>query len=160
MSSIGSPKESYKVGDLVVPDFEQFGPGVTPTVHKITKAPRTAREVNYVADPIAGGRGLKAPAFAFLPFEGTEEEAQEWKRPSLTQVEYLPTPAHGTVVKIGGIPKINPEHLYVVIGDAKKLNNVRVCRLGGVDGRRYWPAIPVQKLTIIPLDRITITPES
>lgn len=160
MTEKATPRASYAVGDLVIPDADQFGGRMTPGVHRITKAPRTAREVNYVTEPVVEGlgRGVRAPAFALLPFEGTEEEAKNYKAPAATVVAFVPTPPAGTIVTVKGIKKIDPDRLYVVQGPAKKLNCARLAALGGIEGDRYWPAIPLSALTVIPLERITVNP--
>jgi hypothetical protein len=152
--------QTFTVGDLVIPDLTMYPASAVRGVYKIEKAPRTAREKNYTARPVNGGRGVKIVAELLTPFTGTEEEARTYQPAATVTFEpYVATPDHGTVVKISGVAKVDPEHLYVVLGDARKPGAVKVTRLGGVDGGRYFPAIPVKMLTVVPLDRITVAPE-
>jgi hypothetical protein len=140
---------TYAVGDLVVPNPDAgWSRSMLGKTYRISKVPVGARGVNYTADASDGGRGLRGPADAFLPADAA---------PTVTAVPvpvYEPTPPVGTVVTVTGVAKINPRDLYVVTAESRKPNCVRLSRLGGGDGSRYWPSIPVRLCTVVPLNEI------
>lgn len=149
---------AHKIGDLVTPDPAAYGPGVRGKVYEIVKVPRTAREVNYTARPQGdpNGRGIKGPAWALLPHDPATTTTTATGVTMVPIPVYVPTPEAGTLVRVTGVPKINPTDLYVVQGDARNAAAaVKIVKLGG-EGGRYWPKIPVARLTVIPVSALTV----
>lgn len=127
---------SHKLGDLVIihPDCD---PADTHKgrIFRITTAPKTSRQVNYIAEPIEGGRGVKGKADVFAPADGEQETAAAEIKP--TEPVYL-----GTVVKLRGKGDAN----FVVIGEQG--GKYRVAKLGG-EGGRYFTGIARAALTVV-----------
>lgn len=135
---------TFARGDEVTADPALFGPGVAGIVYVIEKVPTGARGVNYVARPKGNptGRGVRAPGYALRPYDPATDPAP---RPV---IECLPTPTLGSVVTVTGMRQEADGTLFVVLGDAKKPNAVRLVRLGGDNGR-YYPSIHVSRLTVV-----------
>jgi hypothetical protein len=65
----------------------------------------------------------------------------------------------GRLVRISGVPKIRPTDYYVVLGQAvRALDAVKVVKLGGESGGRYWPKLPERLCTPVDLAAILIEP--
>jgi len=138
---------SLAVGDKVTIEPGNYPASVSTTqVFEITKVPRTAREFNYTAVPVGGGRGVRGPAYVFKPFDGTV--------PAPAALPYESPLDLGVVVRVKGVPKINPTDLYVVFGTARDLGN-KLVKLGG-DGNRYWRSIPTSKCEVVDVATITV----
>ncbi|WP_448812133.1 hypothetical protein [Agromyces bauzanensis] len=137
-----TPRRALSVGDKVTIAPGLFPASVSTTqVFEITKVPTRANEVNYVASPVDGGRGVRAQAFAFIPFEG-EAEAPE----VAGRREFAVPLTMGTVVTVTH-PQFNPDDLYVVLAAARDGGN-RLTRLGG-ENDRYWKSIPTGLCTVV-----------
>lgn len=135
---------TFAIGDEVTADPALFGPGVAGIVYVIEKVPTGARGVNYVARPKGNphGRGVRAPGYALRPYDPTTDPAP------VAVIPYLPSPVLGSVVTVTGMRDEADGTLFVVLGEAKKPNAVRVARLGGDNGR-YYPAVPIAVLTVV-----------
>lgn len=153
MTTTESLTRTFAIGDEVTADPALFGAGVAGIVYVIAKVPVGARGVNYVARPKGNptGRGVKGPAYALRPYDPTAPAA------AATVIPYIPTPEMGTVVTVTGLRDEKDGALFVVLGDAKKPNAVRLVRLGGDNGR-YYPAIPVTRVTVVDPARIVVKP--
>lgn len=149
MSLIDTETRAFTKGDRVViaPDFARAkDKGV---VYVIEKEPVGARGVNYVAQPLAGGQGVKAPGYMFVP--ATEDQ--------IARAEALApegkTPEIGSVVSV---KHPGMDGFFVVLGVAtRKAGCFKIARLGG-DGGRYYSSIPGSLMTVI--DPATITVQS
>lgn len=130
---------TLNVGDKVTVAAGMFASVSPSQVFEIVKAPRTAREVNYTAQPIGGGRGVRGPAYVFVPFDGTEPTT-----PTATTEPWVAPLGIGVVVTVNH-PKFNANDLYVVLGVSSKGGN-KIAKLGG-DNDRYWPSISPSLLT-------------
>lgn len=136
-------------GDLVTADPALFGPSVHGTVFKVTGVPQGARGVNYTAKPVdpetgefTGGRGLKGRGDSLVAYDPANP-------PSKHGVPLVLTPPMGSVVTVR-LRNIDPATLFVVLGDARQANCVKLVRLGGDNGR-YYPRVPVSTVTVVPL---------
>lgn len=153
MTNTESLTRTFAIGDEVTADPALFGAWVAGIVYVIEKVPTGARGVNYVAKPKGNptGRGVRCPAYALRPYDPTAPAA------TATMIPYMPTPEMGAVVTVADLRDEKDGALFVVLGDAKKPNAVRLVRLGGDNGR-YYPAIPVSRVTVVDPARITVTP--
>lgn len=139
--------KTYKVGDLVVPDPAFWGDKAS-GVYEVTKAPTRANEKNYVAKPVdaegnpQGGRGIRGPAYALNPYTPGQDT------PNVTRIPLVATPPMGAVVKVT-LPNVNPETLFVVLGDGRQPNTVRLAYLGGHPEGRYYPKMPVAVCAVV-----------
>lgn len=130
----------FQIGDIVRlnPDA-----GWTETslhvLYEVTKVPSGSRQVNYQVTPLGGGRGAKGPANAFLSAGGHIA-------PSSTYPDYVPAPTMGSVVTTTA-HGVKPGN-YVVLGEARKPNHVKLVKLGGDNGR-YYPAVPTRSCTAV-----------
>jgi hypothetical protein len=133
---------TFHPGDRVTisPDAG-FGPSVDlSAVYVIRTVPRGANGVNYTADPEQGGRGVRAPGYAFVAFDGTPPAKH-------APIASVPSIEAGNIVTVKH-PKIAAGQLYVVLGPARKAGGTKIVKLGG-DGGRYWPSMPTRLLTVI-----------
>lgn len=138
---------TFNTGDLVTLDPAHF-PGLTGRVFQIEKVPAGARGVNYIAQPVDGiGRGVKAPAYCFTAYDPDAPAVP------VALPDYTPAPSPGTVVRVTGIAKIDPNTLYVVLGEARQINHTKLVKMGGDNGR-YWPRIPTARLTVLSLTEV------
>lgn len=118
-------------------------------VYVIEKEPVGARGVNYVAQPMTGGQGVKAPGYMFAP----ATEAQIARAETL--VPQGAAPETGSVVRV---KQAGMDGLYVVLGAAaRKAGCFKITRLGGDDGR-YYASVPGSLLTVIDPSTITVQP--
>lgn len=141
---------TFNVGDLVIVDPAANWPYSTRgIVYRITQVPTGARGVNYLAKPKdnPAAPGIRGRSDSLLPWSEGETTTP------VHLIEYKPLPVMGAVVRVSGFDKINPNDLYVVMGPAKRPNCVRLVLLGGNDDR-YFTAIPVDRLTIVPRENI------
>lgn len=146
--------KTFKVGDYVTVDPNAgFAAHFNGVLFRITKEPVGARGVNYIAERADGvqGRGIKGPASALLPADPDAPRKSAYEV-LVEQIEA--TPNVGTVVTVSNVAKINPRHLYVVTAESRKPGCVRLSKLGGGDGSRYWPSIPVANITVVPLSEV------
>lgn len=151
MSETTTRPASYKVGDVVVVDGIGWPAQYRGRAFRITKVPVGARGVNYTAEPVDGsGRGIKAAAYQLLP----NGHPTEVNLPPTVLPAYVPLPEVGAVVAVKGIRNLDAHTLYVVQGAARNhFDAVKLVRLGG-EGGRYWPAIPVKNVEVIPVSEI------
>lgn len=150
--------ETFKVGDLVTTSQAHYSSVRPGDVFKVEKAPTGARQVNYIVKPvdpatgdlIPGARGLKGPAYVFTKYDPANPPA------AVETVAFVPVPVAGTAVTVSGLPKINPDDLYIVMGYGSRDACAKLVKLHG-DGGRYWPNVPVAALTVVEREQITFT---
>lgn len=134
---------AWNVGDLVIASPDSgFPSNVLGRVHVVTEVPKTARGINYTAKPRNDphARGLRGPAHVFKAWDPADA--------AQTAVEVPLPPDVGAVVTVDYV-KIDPNDLYVVLGDSRGHPDcVKIARLGG-DGGTFWPRIPVRMLTVV-----------
>ena len=151
MSTTTTAPQTFAVGDLVTTEPDFFPTIRVGTVFKIEKAPRTAREKNYVAKPanpetgevIPGARGVRAPAYALRAYDPANPT-------TAGEIPFIPTPDTGAVFEVNGHPKIEDGTLFVSWGPGSKDNSVKAAKLGGDNGG-YWPSINLRFVTEVPL---------
>ena len=117
------------VGDRVLVNH----PGYDGRMFVVEKLPTGAREVNAVVRDPNTRQGLRVRPSVLLP-EGTE-------RP---EPDFTYAPPTGTVVTVEGSGKIDPRVYYVVLKPGH--DTASIARLGGSDGDRYYPKVPVRWL--------------
>lgn len=138
----------FKMGDVVTVAPGVFAERVSTMLpYEITKVPTRSNEVNYVATPKGGGRGVRAPAYAFVKFEGGYNEAAVQRA-----VAYEIPLDQGVVVTVNH-PKLGT-HLYVCTGTSRDGRTNRLVKLGG-DGGRYW-RIPTRLCTVVDVELLKV----
>lgn len=126
---------THNLGDLVViaPDCDPTGRH-NGRIFRITKAPRISREVNYTAEPVAGGRDVKGAADVFAP-------AGDTPMPATAEIEPAEPLHMGMTVKLDG----HGDTTYVVTGE--RAGRFQLAKLGGDNGR-YLTGVRRALLTI------------
>lgn len=159
----------FQTGDLFTVDPALYPAACHGQVYQVIKVPTGARQVNYTGKPVRKvgdtwelmpAPGVKARAENMTKVDRDTEPApySDGARVA-TVVEYKPLPDVGALVRIGPSHGNLPAGLFVVLGDSRKPNAVRLAKLGG-DGGRYWPSVPVDWCTVIDPARVRIEDES
>jgi hypothetical protein len=151
---------TFTVGDLVIVDPEFARPTQRGVVYRVTRL----LPVNIIAEPVAGGRPIRANPSMLLPAPADAaaiESAAAGATATAVGVTYQPPPPplyRGQVVTIAGPRWRRPAgELYVVLRD-KADGKVSVAILGGDPQGRYWPSLPRTYLTVVEPAQIALTP--
>jgi hypothetical protein len=132
--------QTFQVDQKVIvrPEITRKFPGVW----IVTKVPTRANEVNYVLEPVDGGRGLRIHGEYLAPFTG------ETPSDAFTTVPPPPRINPGAVGTIDN-PRWKGGPGPFVVLDQRPDGSLRLVKLGGDPEGRYWTKVSAAIFTVI-----------
>ena len=140
-------KPTFAVGDLVKVADLYARPTDRGVVYRVTDI----LTVNLVAEPVGGGRRVKAKPDIFLPAPPAAAPT------TAVGVGYQPPLSPGQLVTVAGPGWRRPPGEFYVVLRQRPDTKVSLARLGDTDAC-YWPGVPRALLTPVHPDRVTISP--